>query len=86
MEEDDPPLGVRGPADGGTDDLLTADGDDGMVVLARRDDLGQRIDGGGGGGLRRLPEADDPVEVVVVEIADACAAHRTLLRCSRHGA
>ena len=81
MEEHEHPLTVGGATDGGTDDLLIADGHDGLIALAGGQHLGERIERGSGCRFRDggFEETDDSVEIIIMEISDAGAGHRKLL-------
>ena len=81
MEEHANSLPVGGAADGGTDDLLIANGHNGLIALAGGQHLRERRERGSGRRFRNggFEETDDSVEIIIMEIADAGAGHRKLL-------
>ena len=74
-EEDYPALVVRGTPDGGAHHLFALYGDDGVVLLAGGEDLGERVDGLHIRCLERFPQVQDPVEIGRVKIPDPPVGH-----------
>jgi len=75
-EEDDPALRVRGPSDSRTDEVLALDGNHRMILTTRGDHLRQRINRTRRTVAGILMQAHDPVQVIIVKIANRGSAHR----------
>ena len=74
-QEDDPALVVCGTSDGGAHHLIALHGHHGVVLFARGQDLGERVNGLHVGGLERFPEVQDAVKIGRMEIPDPPGGH-----------
>ncbi len=74
-EEDDPPLVVGRPRDGDAEHLLAAHRDDRVVLLARGEHLGERVDGLDALLAHLVPEAQDRIHVGGLVVAKAHSGH-----------
>ena len=74
-QEDDPALVVGGASDGGAHHLVALHRDDGVVLFAGGEHLGERVDRLDVGGLEGFPEVQDAVKVGRMEIPDPPIGH-----------
>jgi len=75
LEEDDPALVVRRAGDRRPDDVLVVQGHDGVIFLARRENLSEGVDGLDALLPNLLPQAQDRVEIRGLVVTQARRAH-----------
>jgi hypothetical protein len=76
-EEDDPALVVGGPPDDRADHLVAVHGDHRVILLERGEHLAQPVHGFHRRGGHLLPEVQQSLEVVAMELADPPSRHRS---------
>ncbi len=74
-EKDDPALRVGSATDCGADDFLAVHRDDGVVLLAGGQHFGEAVNRLGLGGRDLLPQLQDAIEIVRVEVSNAPTGH-----------